>query len=279
MAEYFKEDGEHRVFRFEGQCTQHRSASGATRGGSVRATDQQRAARTLEHETRAGIMIQALSAVQRADGSQARSDPAGHRYADHASAQLKKSLTRPSSKRGRTSRRSTTSMTISATTGTTESGVWLTTRGFRQLYFRPSVRYRARPWFLLHGGAAWFHTSIDGADNVNELRPWIGLRFLGPRPGGFVFSNYFRVEHRAFKGGILRDWETLGRARYQLQVTSPRFKIGRSEGFYALAFAELFKNFGSSVEGLFLAQSRFDVGVGKQINRGCDSSSTTCSRR
>ena len=145
---------------------------------------------------------------------------------------------------------------------------WLTTRGFRQIYFRPSVRYQVKPWFKLHGGAAWFHTSIDDADNVNELRPWIGLRFLGPRPGGFVFSNYFRAEYRAFKGGNLRDWEALGRARYQLQVKSPRFKIGRSEGFYALTFAEVFKNFGSSVDGLYLAQFRFDVGVGKQINRG-----------
>jgi hypothetical protein len=144
---------------------------------------------------------------------------------------------------------------------------WLTTRGFRQIYFRPSVRYWAKPWLLLHGGAAWFHTSFDDAANVNELRPWVGLRFLGPRPGGFVFSNYFRAEYRAFKGGNLRDWETLGRARYQLQVTSPRFKIGRSEDFYALTFAEVFKNFGSTVDGLYLSQFRFDVGIGKQINQ------------
>jgi hypothetical protein len=145
---------------------------------------------------------------------------------------------------------------------------WLTTRGFRLTYFRPSVRYRAKRWLMLHGGVAWFHTAIEDRDNVNELRPWVGLRILGPRPGKFVFSNYFRAELRSFKGGNITDWETRGRARYQLQVTTPRFNIGRAEKFHALTFAEVFKNFGSSVEELFLAQFRFNVGIGKQINRG-----------
>ncbi len=143
-----------------------------------------------------------------------------------------------------------------------------TTRGFWQLYLRPSVRYDAKPWLRLHGGAAWFHTNIDDAGDVNELRPWIGLRLVGPKPGGFAFSNYFRVEMRSFKGGSIRDWRTIGRARYQLQVTSPRFKIAGSEGFYALSFFEVFKDFGGSIDGLFLSQFRFDVGMGKQINRG-----------
>ena len=44
------------------------------------------------------------------------------------------------------------------------------TRGFKQLYFRPSVRYRVKPWFLVHGGIAWFHSNYDDQDNVNELR-------------------------------------------------------------------------------------------------------------
>ena len=145
---------------------------------------------------------------------------------------------------------------------------WLTTRGFRQSYVRPSVRYRVKRWFLVHGGVAWFHTFIDDADDIDELRPWVGFRLLGPRPKKFVFSHYFRAELRAFDRGGDIGWDTGGRARYQLQVTSPRFKIGRAEKFYALTFFELFKNFGTSLEGLQVAQFRFDLGLGKQINRG-----------
>ena len=39
---------------------------------------------------------------------------------------------------------------------------WLTTRGFRQIYFRPSVRYRAKPWLLLHGCPMRFY-ALDTA--------------------------------------------------------------------------------------------------------------------
>ena len=113
----------------------------------------------------------------------------------------------------------------------------LTTRGFKQLYFRPSVRYRVQRWFLLHGGIAWFHTSIDDADDVDEIRPWVGLRFLGPRPGKFVFSNYFRLELRHFNPGA-SETRTFWRGRYQLQATSPRFRIGRADGFYGLSFMD-----------------------------------------
>ena len=142
-----------------------------------------------------------------------------------------------------------------------------TARGFWQTYLRPSVRYKANRWLLLHGGAAWFHTNVDERNNVNEIRPWVGLRLVGPRPGRFVFTNYFRAEYRLFdRGDGFRD--KIWRGRYQLQLTSPRFKIGRSEGFYALTFGEVFKDFGSTIDGLFLGQFRFDVGIGKQVSRG-----------
>jgi len=143
----------------------------------------------------------------------------------------------------------------------------LTSRGFYQYYLRPSARYRAKRWLMLHGGIAYFRTTFDEGDAVNEIRPWVGLRLVGPRPGKFVFSHYFRAEWRSFYRGD-DERETSGRARYQLQFTSPRFKIGRAEGFYALTFVEFFKTFGASLEGFELAQFRFDIGVGKQLTRG-----------
>ena len=139
----------------------------------------------------------------------------------------------------------------------------LTTRGFKQLYLRPSVRYLVNRSLMVHGGLAWFHTSIDEADSVDELRPWVGLRLLGPRPGKWVFSNYFRLELRHFNPGAT-ETRTFWRGRYQLQATSPRFRIGRAEDFYVLSFVEWFADVGSDREGLFASQFRYDLGIGKQ---------------
>ena len=141
------------------------------------------------------------------------------------------------------------------------------TRGFTQLYLRPSVRYRVKPWFLVHGGIAWFYSNFDDRDNVNELRPWGGLRFLGPQPGGFAFSNYLRLEYRAFHFKDQNNSEQVWRGRYQLQVTSPGFKIGRVRGFRGVVFVEPFKTFGTEVEGLFINQFRFNVGIGKKVSQ------------
>lgn len=84
---------------------------------------------------------------------------------------------------------------------------------------------------MLHGGVAYFRTNFDEGDPTNENRPWAGLRLVGPRPGKHVFRHYFRLEWRSF---YRRDdeRESIGRARYQLRLTSPRFKIGSAENFY-----------------------------------------------
>ena len=60
----------------------------------------------------------------------------------------------------------------------------LTDSNWTLLYLRPSVRYQVRPWLRLHGGAALFYNFFSGED-LPELRPWVGVRFLGPRPGGW----------------------------------------------------------------------------------------------
>lgn len=142
----------------------------------------------------------------------------------------------------------------------------LTTRGFWQLYGRPSFRYRAKSWLLLHGGLAWFHTRLQDDDNINEVRPWVGIRFLGPHPGRFKLSHYFRAEYRAFKGAGLTDWEASVRVRYQLQLTTPRFKIGRSRSWYAMSFIEGFSDAAVSIDELETTQFRFNIGLGKKLS-------------
>jgi len=143
----------------------------------------------------------------------------------------------------------------------------LTDSDWTLLYLRPSVRYRPRDWVAFHGGAALFYNFFPG-DDLPELRPWVGVRFKGPRPGGWLFTNYFRLELRAFYLKSRSEWETGLRGRWQVQVTSPRFRIGSAEEFYGLFSVEPFFEIGSSVSGSFGDRYRINLGLGKQVKDG-----------
>lgn len=133
------------------------------------------------------------------------------------------------------------------------------------LYIRPSVRYQAQAWMSLHGGAALFYNFVPGAD-VPELRPWVGIRLVGPRPGGWVISNYFRLEYRAFYLSEESEWESSLRGRWQLQAASPRFSIGSAQEFFTLASIEPFFETGSIAADAFGDRFRFNLGIGKHVS-------------
>ena len=143
---------------------------------------------------------------------------------------------------------------------------WPWPEDFSQIFLRPSVRYEMRPWLRLHGGLGWFHTFFRTTGDADELRPWVGLRLVGPRPGGFLIQNYFRLEFRVFEfqtGGARR---TAWRGRWQLQVRSPDFRIGSAERFYVLAFSELFHTFGTEIQGFAAERIRLNLGAGKTLS-------------
>jgi len=143
----------------------------------------------------------------------------------------------------------------------------LTDRNWSLVYLRPSVRYRSRPWLTLHGGAALFYNFFRDTEDLPEIRPWVGLRLTGPSPGGFVISNYFRLELRAFYLKQYSDWEAVLRGRWQVQVTSPAFGVVSADDFYALASVEVFQDLGSSVEDAFGDRFRINFGVGKAVSQ------------
>jgi len=143
---------------------------------------------------------------------------------------------------------------------------WPSTEDFSQIYLRPSVRYEIRPWLRLHGGLGWFHTFFRNTGDVDELRPWLGVRFVGPRLGGFLIQNYFRLEFRVFEFQTGSARSTAWRGRWQLQVRSPDFTIGSAERFYALAFAEFFHTFGTEIQGFAAERLRLNLGAGKTLS-------------
>jgi hypothetical protein len=42
---------------------------------------------------------------------------------------------------------------------------------FTLLYFRPSVRYRIKPWFTVHGGIRFFKNFVDDDEDTFEIGP------------------------------------------------------------------------------------------------------------
>jgi hypothetical protein len=139
----------------------------------------------------------------------------------------------------------------------------LTDPNWTLLYLRPSVRYRHAQWLQLHGGAALFYNFFPG-DDLPELRPWVGVRIVGPPLGdGWRLSNYFRMELRAFYLTGSKNWEIGLRGRWQVQVNTPRFRISSVEQLYALVSVEPFFDMSSNIDGTFGDRFRFNVGLGK----------------
>ena len=135
---------------------------------------------------------------------------------------------------------------------------------FTLIYFRPSVRYRAKPWFTVHGGIRFFKTFLDDEEDTFEIGPWQGLRFIGPRLGDYPFSHYFRLEERmTWETEGDRDFDFTVRARYQLGIRTPNYNILFKNGIYLLGSIEPFWD----VERpMFVNRIRYDVGVGTRVS-------------
>ena len=135
---------------------------------------------------------------------------------------------------------------------------------FTLLYFRPSVRYRVKPWFTVHGGIRFFQTFIDDDEDTFEIGPWQGLRFVWPTIGSYTISHYLRLEQRMI-------WQTEGekdddltvRSRYQLGFRSPNYKILFKNGIYLSGSIEPFADL---ERPLFINRIRYDVGIGTEVS-------------
>jgi hypothetical protein len=140
---------------------------------------------------------------------------------------------------------------------------------FTQAYIRPSCRWQPKSWLTLHGGAAWFQTWIKDGLNASEIRLWAGVRLVGPRPWGWTVSNYFRLEQRNFHIEGHSGWDGVWRARWQLQIRTPDFRVGSVKRLYALTSIEPFDNLGTSLWGdVGVDRIRFVAAAGKKVGRG-----------
>lgn len=132
-----------------------------------------------------------------------------------------------------------------------------------QAHVRPSVRYVVRPGLSLHLGTGFIYNFVTDDHDLPEIRPVVGFQLQAPRLGGFTFRHFVRLELRLLYLGSTSEWDTRGRGRYQLQVTSPNFRIGDAAGFFALSSGEVFGNFDSTDADFFGDRYRINFGLGK----------------
>ena len=138
---------------------------------------------------------------------------------------------------------------------------------FTLLYFRPSVRYRAKSWFTVHGGIRFFRSFNDDNDDTFEIGPWQGLRFAWPMIGRYAVSHYLRLEERmVWQTEGERDFDFTVRSRYQLGVRSPNYDILFKNGIYLSGSIELFWNLDDSFNDNFVDRIRYDIGVGTKVS-------------
>ena len=139
---------------------------------------------------------------------------------------------------------------------------------FHLFYFRPSVRYRVKPWFTVHGGVGLFRSVIENDADIFELRPWAGLRFVWPQLKGFTFTHYLRLEERLLwvKAEVSASTSTL-RSRYQLGVTSPTYNVLFKNGIFLTGAVEPFWNMKNSFTENFSNRIRYFVGAGTKFSK------------
>ncbi|MBT8369246.1 MAG: DUF2490 domain-containing protein [Deltaproteobacteria bacterium] len=138
---------------------------------------------------------------------------------------------------------------------------------FTLLYFRPSVRYRARSWFTVHGGIRFFKNFFDDGDDTFEIGPWQGLRFVWPMIGRYAISHYLRLEERMiWQTEGERDFDFTVRSRYQLGVRSPNYDILFKNGIYLTGSVELFWNLENQISDNVVNRIRYDVGAGTKVS-------------
>ena len=127
---------------------------------------------------------------------------------------------------------------------------------FTVLYFRPSVRYQLKPWATLNGGVRLFSAFNDDIDDLYEIGPWQGIRFIWPEIGGYEISHYLRLEERMFwYTGSGRGSEFELRSRYQLGIASPTYNVLFKNGIYLTGSIELMWDVAEKFDDNFIDQS------------------------
>jgi hypothetical protein len=133
----------------------------------------------------------------------------------------------------------------------------------RMVGTRPELSYSALGWLQVMGGANIRYTDDSGGLNSWELRPYIGVQFIGDRFRRVVFENYTRLEYRKFlytgSDSTSASWRFRTRFEITGLVSGETFLDPGS--WHVSGDAEFFVDLSNPVEERFADRLRFRLGV------------------
>lgn len=139
---------------------------------------------------------------------------------------------------------------------------------------RGSFTYHFKQPVTLTVGYAYFlHFPIDNGATItrHEHRPWQQLS-INSKLGRLQMMHRYRFEQRwiekASNTALLGGYAFNFRGRYQLNLQYPLNKKEITQGtLYAIAFNEIFVNFGKEIVYNYFDQNRIGFGLGFQITK------------
>lgn len=137
-------------------------------------------------------------------------------------------------------------------------------KGFSQIYIRPSAQYHISSIFRITGGIGSFNSLSKSISNAYEIRLFQDAHISWPDIGFIDFYHRFRFEERFFFYEKI-DNEISVRGRYLFRVRTLNFKlVGKRKGYYLTGMWEAFIPFGESAPELFINNQRWYVALGYQ---------------
>ncbi len=129
---------------------------------------------------------------------------------------------------------------------------------------RPELSYGALGWLQVMGGANIRYTDDTGGLNSWELRPYVGVQFIGDRFRRITFQNYTRLEYRKFlytgSDSTSASWRLRTRFEIDALVSGKTFI---DPGSWRLSGdVEFFVDLSDPVGERFADRARIRLGVG-----------------
>ena len=128
---------------------------------------------------------------------------------------------------------------------------------------RPELAWSALGWLQTMAGANIRYTDDSGGLNSWELRPYVGVQFIGDRFRRVTFQNYTRLEYRKFlytgSDSTSASWRLRTRFEIEGLVSGATFS---DPGSWSLTGdVEFFVNLSEPVDERFADRLRFRFGV------------------
>ena len=141
------------------------------------------------------------------------------------------------------------------------------TSSWQSAYIRPGISYIFHKNITFSVGAAYFHTWEPQVYNTSEFRSFQFLVVAWPRIGNFQFRHRLGIEQRWLSSNELNLDEYVNRARYYLELISPKFTLFNLPApFFITANFEILRDIENNEIGKLGDHNRYTIGIGNHIN-------------